>query len=124
MPEEGIDENLKDINTDIIFFFLLLISAFISFYIIIDKKKNYLNLDSLDSNDVNLLFRSNRILLIFIDIYFTIDAYDSLKRLMIDENRNDERIREQSILLVSNILVLISALLYIPLLNSDFITNR
>ena len=116
-------EKLKQINIDIIFFFLLIIVSIISFYIIIEKKKTIYNINNLNKKQLNKLFKFNRYLIILIDLYFVINAYKSLIN-YINNKEDIETIKEQLILLISNTILLLGAILYIPLTNSDSIITR
>lgn len=118
------DKNkLNEINRDAVFFFFLVITSLISLYIIIEKKKILFNINNFNKNELNKLFRFNRYFIIFIDIYFVINAYNALIE-FINNNEDEETIKEQFILLVANVFFLIGALLYIPLTNSDSIITR
>lgn len=118
------DENkLNEINRDIIFFFFLVITSLIALYIIIEKKKTLYNLNKLNKEELNKLFKFNRYFIIIIDIYFVINAYNALIE-VINNNEDEETIKEQFILLIANVVFLIGALLYIPLTNSDSIITR
>ena len=117
------DDKLKEINADIVFFFFLVITALISLLIIIEKKKTIYGINKLSKNELNKLFRFNRYFIILIDIYFVINAYNALIN-FINNNEDEETIKEQTILLLANIFFLIGALLYIPLTNSDSIITR
>lgn len=118
------DKNkLNEINRDTVFFFFLVITSLISLYIIIEKKKTLFNINKLNKNELNKLFRFNRYFIIFIDIYFVINSYNALIE-FINNNEDEETIKEQFILLVANVFFLIGALLYIPLTNSDSIITR
>ena len=44
-----LQERLNQVNRDIIFFFLLVVSSGISFYVINEKKKSILGIDCIDS---------------------------------------------------------------------------
>ena len=116
-------EKLKQINIDIIFFFLLIVVSIISFYIIIEKKKTIYNINNLNKKQLNKLFKFNRYLIILIDLYFVINAYKSLIN-YINNKEDIETIKEQLILLISNTILLLGSILYIPLTNSDSIITR
>ena len=49
-------ELLNQVNRDIIFFFLLVVSAGISFYVINEKKKSILGIDCIDNDSANKLY--------------------------------------------------------------------
>ena len=117
------EDKLNEINRDIIFFFFLVITSLVSFYIINEKKKMLFNINNLNKEELNKLFRFNRYFIIFIDIYFVINAYNTLIE-FINNNEDEDTIKEQFILLMTNVFFLIGALLYIPLTNSDSIVTR
>ena len=117
------EDKLNEINRDIIFFFFLVITSLVSFYIINEKKKMLFNINNLNKEELNKLFRFNRYFIIFIDIYFVINAYNALIE-FINNNEDEDTIKEQFILLMANVFFLIGALLYIPLTNSDSIITR
>lgn len=117
------EDKLNDINKDIVFFFFLVITSLVSFYIINEKKKMLFNINNLNKEELNKLFRFNRYFIIFIDIYFVINAYNTLIE-FINNNEDEDTIKEQFILLMANVFFLIGALLYIPLTNSDSIITR
>ena len=50
------DELLKQVNIDIIFFFLLVVKAIISFYLINEKKKSILNIPSISNEKANKIY--------------------------------------------------------------------
>lgn len=51
---------LKEINIDIIFFFLAAIKAGVSFYLINEKKKSALNIESINNTTANKIYYYNR----------------------------------------------------------------
>lgn len=114
----------KEINNDLIFFFLSIISALIAFYIVIQKKRQINGLPSLSYEDKNKLFQFRIYLVIFIDIYFVINAYNALMRIKNKDNYDDEEYNTQLIVLVSNVLILIAALMYIPIKDSSYVLTR
>ena len=46
---------LKEVNIDIVFFFLIIVKSLISFYIITEKKKSILNIPSITNKEANKL---------------------------------------------------------------------
>ena len=61
------DELLKQVNIDIIFFFLLVVKAIISFYLINEKKKSILNIPSISNEKANKIY------------YYKVRAYKTIK---------------------------------------------
>ena len=51
---------LNQVNRDIIFFFLLIITSLVSFYVINEKKKSILGIDCIDNETANKLYYYNR----------------------------------------------------------------
>ena len=103
---------------------MLIISSFISFYIVIDKKRNALNLDSMTYDEANKYFQFNHYLQIFINIYFVINAYLALEDIINNDSDNKERYNTQMTILVANVLVLISSFMYLPIMNSKYVLTR
>ena len=66
---------LKEINIDILFFFLAAIKAGVSFYLINEKKKSALNIESINNTTANKIYYYNRRLNLIIAIYFFLNAY-------------------------------------------------
>lgn len=121
----NVDEaKLKDINNDLIFFFLLIIASFSSFYIVINKKRKLLNLNNIGTQNMNKLFQFSHYLMIFINIYFVINAYEALEKIMNNKNFNEEQYNTQLTVLVANVLVLISSLMYLPIMDSEYVLTR
>ena len=119
----GIDKDkLKEINNDIIFFFLLIVISIMSFYIVINKKKDLLNLKHASYEELNKIFQASHILQVIVNIYFVINAYNALEK--INKNKNEEQYNTQYIVLVTNVLVLISSLMYLPILDSEYVLTR
>lgn len=121
----GIDidkDKLKEINNDIIFFFLLIVISIMSFYIVINKKKDLLNLKHASYEEINKIFQTSHILQVIVNIYFVINAYNALEK--INKNKNEEQYNTQYIVLVANVLVLISSLMYLPILDSEYVLTR
>ena len=121
----GIDidkDKLKEINNDILFFFLLIVISIMSFYIVINKKKDLLNLKHASYEEINKIFQTSHILQVIVNIYFVINAYNALEK--INKNKNEEQYNTQYIVLVANVLVLISSLMYLPILDSEYVLTR
>lgn len=115
-------DKLKEINNDIIFFFLLIVISIMSFYIVINKKKDLLNLKHASYEELNKIFQASHILQVIVNIYFVINAYNALEK--INKNKNEEQYNTQYIVLVANVLVLISSLMYLPILDSEYVLTR
>lgn len=115
-------DKLKEINNDIIFFFLLIVISIMSFYIVINKKKDLLNLKHASYEELNKIFQTSHILQVIVNIYFVINAYNALEK--INKNKNEEQYNTQYIVLVTNVLVLISSLMYLPILDSEYVLTR
>ena len=115
-------DKLKEINNDIIFFFLLIVISIMSFYIVINKKKDLLNLKHASYEELNKIFQTSHILQVIVNIYFVISAYNALEK--INKNKNEEQYNTQYIVLVTNVLVLISSLMYLPILDSEYVLTR
>lgn len=111
------DNELKEVNTDIIFFFLSTVASLISFYIILEKKKSILKLPSIDNNTANVLYKNNRRLRFIIAIYFFLNAYYSYKN-------SDKKDKGEELLLIATFFSLISTSLYLPLGNSNLIIDN
>ena len=115
-------DKLKEINNDIIFFFLLIVISIMSFYVVINKKKDLLNLKHASYEELNKIFQASHILQVIVNIYFVINAYNALEK--INKNKNEEQYNTQYIVLVTNVLVLISSLMYLPILDSEYVLTR
>ena len=112
-------ELLDQVNKDIIFFFLLLVSSGINFYVINEKKKSILGIDCIDNNTANKLYYYNRRLAVIIAIYFLFNAYNNY---ITDEN--PENINQDKFLLLATTFNLIGSLFYLPLGNSNVIIDE
>ena len=112
-------ELLNQVNRDIIFFFLLVVSSGISFYVINEKKKSILGIDCIDNNTANKLYYYNRRLSVIIAIYFLLNAYNNY---VTDEN--PENINQDKFLLLATTFNLIGSLFYLPLGNSNVIIDE
>ena len=113
------EELLKQVNLDIIFFFLLVVSAGISFYVINEKKKSILGIDCIDNETANKLYYYNRRLSVIIAIYFLLNAYSNY---VTDENPDNKN--QDKLLLLATIFNLIGSLFYLPLGNSNVIIDE
>ncbi|MBQ8193159.1 MAG: hypothetical protein IJZ46_03710 [Bacilli bacterium] len=110
---------LKQANLDIIFFFLTVVAALVSFYLINEKKKSILNIDCITNKQANKIYRYNRILKFIIAGYFFLNAYYSYKeREEFSDNQQEE------LLVAATFFLLIGALLYLPLGNSNLIIEN
>ena len=112
------DELLKQVNIVIIFFFLLVVKAIISFYLINEKKKSILNIPSISNEKANKIYYYNRRLNVIIAIYFFINAYQNYQNS--DPNNNIG----EKYLVAATFFILIGALLYLPLGNSNLIIEN
>lgn len=122
---KNIDETrLKEINNDLIFFFLLTMASFSSFYIVINKKRELFGLNNIGRDNMNKIFQFSHYLLIFVNIYFVINAYNALERIKNDQNFNEENYNTQLTVLVSNVLLLIASIMYLPIMNSKYVLTR
>lgn len=112
-------ELLNQVNRDIIFFFLLVVSAGISFYVINEKKKSILGIDCINNDTANKIYYYNRRLSVIIAIYFLLNAYNNY---ITDEN--PENINQDKFLLLATTFNLIGSLFYLPLGNSNVIIDE
>ncbi len=110
---------LKQVNIDIIFFFLTVIESMISFYIITEKKKSILKIKSISNRSANKLYEFNRNLGFIISVYFFINAYQSYEEAETEEEKNQE-----GLLLVATFFILIGSAFYLPLGNSNLIIEN
>ncbi len=108
------NKELKQVNTDIIFFFLVLVQSLISFYIINEKKKSILNIPCMSEETTNKIYYYNRRLNLIISIYFFINAYNSYKNIQEEENKEGAKL-----FVAATLLSLIAAILYLPIGNSN-----
>lgn len=109
---------LKEVNIDIVFFFLIIVKSLISFYIITEKKKSILNIPSITNKEANKLYYYNSRLNVIIAIYFFINAYNNYQ----DSDPNDNT--GERYLLAATFFILIGSLLYLPLGNSNLIIEN
>lgn len=117
--ETDTDKLLKQVNIDIIFFFLAVVAALVSFYIINEKKKSILNINSISNKEANDLYLYNRILKFIIALYFFINAYYSYKESEDLASQNQEKL-----LVLATFFLLIGSILYLPLGNSNLIIEN
>ena len=110
---------LKQVNIDIIFFFLLVVTAGVSFYVINEKKKSILGIDCIDNNTANKIYYYNRRLSVIVAIYFLLNAYNNY---ITDENPENQN--QDKFLLLATIFNLIGSLFYLPLGNSNVIIDE
>ena len=110
---------LKEINIDIIFFFLAAIKAGVSFYLINEKKKSALNIESINNTTANKIYYYNRRLNLIIAIYFFLNAYYSYQNATTEEEK-----KQEGLLTLATFFILIGATLYLPLGNSNLIIEN
>lgn len=108
---------LKQVNIDILFFFLLLVQGMISFYIINEKKKSILNIDCISNDSANAIYKYNRKLNFIICIYFFYNAYKNYKN-------GDSTDKQNTLLLLATFFILLGSSLYLPLGNSNLIIEN
>ena len=113
------DELLKQVNIDIIFFFLLVAKAIISFNLINEKKKSILNIPSISNEKANKIYYYNRRLNLVIAIYFFLNAMYSYQNATTEEEKEQEKY-----LVAATFFILLGALLYLPLGNSNLIIEN
>lgn len=110
---------LKQVNTDIIFFFLSVVQSIIAFYLINEKKKSILNIGCISNNNANNIYKFNRNLNFIISLYFFINAYQSYQEAETEEDK-----KQSELLLTATFFVLIGSTLYLPLGNSNLIIEN
>jgi len=113
------EELLKQANIDTNFFFLTVVAALISLYLITEKKKSILNIDCISNEEANIIYKYNRILKFIIAGYFFINAYYSNKNI-----KNEEDKKQSDLLVTATFFLLIGAALYLPLGNSNLIIEN
>jgi len=111
-------ELLNQVNRDIIFFFLLVITSITNFYVINEKKKSILGIDCIDNDTANKLYYYTRRLSVIIAIYFLINAYISYNK------KEDEDTKQEKLLIYATLFNLIGSLFYLPLGNSNVIIEE
>ena len=112
------EELLNEVNIDIIFFFLIIVKSIISFYIITEKKKSILKIPRISNEKANKIYYYNRRLNVIIATYFFINAYQNYQNS--DPNNNIG----EKYLVAATFFILIGALLYLPLGNSNLIIEN
>lgn len=112
-------ELLKQANIDTIFFFLTIVAALVSFYLINEKKKSILNIDCISNEEANKIYKYNRILKFIIAGYFFLNAYYSSQNIESEEDK-----KQSELLVTATFFLLIGALLYLPLGNSNLIIEN
>lgn len=113
------EDILKQINIDIIFFFLSTVQSLISFYLINEKKKSAIHIQSIDNDTANNIYYYNRRLNFIIALYFFINAYYSYQIATSEEDK-----KQELLLVAASFFNLLGALLYLPLGNSNVIIEN
>ena len=119
-----IDGELEKINTDILFYFLLVISSGISFYIINEKKRDILDRSNNSKDVLNKMYIFNRRLIVFVNIYFLINVYNSYKEAINRDNISESELYQTKLLFWGVVFGFIGSLFYLPITNSNFIIKR
>lgn len=122
--KNDIDGKLEKINTDILFYFLLVISSGISFYIINEKKKDILDRSNNSKDVLNKMYIFNRRLIVFVNIYFLINVYNSYKEAINRDNISESELYQTKLLFWGVVFGFIGSLFYLPITNSNFIIKR
>lgn len=122
--DRGFTTDLNRINRDLLFFFLLIVTSVAPFYIVLNKRRAALNQKNIGFENMNRIFQFGHQLQIIVSIYFVINAYDALERIKKEEPNNEEAYNTQLTVLVSNVFILIGAVLYLPIMNSDYVLTR
>lgn len=122
--KNDIDGELEKINTDILFYFLLVISSGISFYIINEKKKDILDRSNNSKDVLNKMYIFNRRLIVFVNIYFLINVYNSYKEAINRDNISESELYQTKLLFWGVVFGFIGSLFYLPITNSNFIIKR
>lgn len=122
--KNDIDGKLEKINTDILFYFLLVISSGISFYIINEKKRDILDRSNNSKDVLNKMYIFNRRLIVFVNIYFLINVYNSYKEAINRDNISESELYQTKLLFWGVVFGFIGSLFYIPITNSNFIIKR
>jgi len=112
------EELLKQVNIDIIFFFLLIVQGLISFYIINEKKKSILHIPCINNENANKIYKYNRRLNFIICIYFFLNALNNY------QSANNENKKGATLLLIATSFILIGSAAYLPLGNSNIIIEE
>ncbi len=122
--KNDIDGELEKINTDILFYFLLVISSGISFYIINEKKRDILDRSNNSKDVLNRMYIFNRRLIVFVNIYFLINVYNSYKEAINRDNISESELYQTKLLFWGVVFGFIGSLFYLPITNSNFIIKR
>lgn len=122
--KSDIDEKLEKINTDILFYFLLVISSGISFYIINEKKMDILDRSNNSKDVLNKMYIFNRRLIVFVNIYFLINVYNSYKEAINRDDISESELYQTKLLFWGVVFGFIGSLFYLPITNSNFIIKR
>ena len=122
--KNDIDGKLEKINTDILFYFLLVISSGISFYIINEKKRDILDRINNSKDVLNKMYIFNRRLIVFVNIYFLINVYNSYKEAINRDNISESELYQTKLLFWGVVFGFIGSLFYLPITNSNFIIKR
>lgn len=116
--------DLKEIDRDLLFFFLIFISSLMALYIIYNKRNKALNKKCASDDSLNNLFRIRIYIAIIVNIYFVINAYESLEKIKKKDNYSIEEYNSQMTILIANVFILIGSFMYLSLTNSDYIISR
>lgn len=122
--KNDIDGEVEKINTDILFYFLLVISSGISFYIINEKKRDILDRSNNSKDVLNKMYIFNRRLIVFVNIYFLINVYNSYKEAINRDNISESELYQTKLLFWGVVFGFIGSLFYLPITNSNFIIKR
>lgn len=122
--KNDIDGKLEKINTDILFYFLLVISSGISFYIINEKKRDILDRSNNSKDVLNKMYIFNRRMIVFVNIYFLINVYNSYKEAINRDNISESELYQTKLLFWGVVFGFIGSLFYLPITNSNFIIKR
>ena len=118
------DMELKELNNDLLFFFLVVITSIIGLYIIVNKRRQLLNLSCISDESLNKLFRTKIYLSLIINIYFVINAYNNLEEIKNSSDNNSQEYKDQVVVLVANSFILVASIMYLSLTNSDYVISR
>ncbi len=122
--KNDIDGEVEKINTDILFYFLLVISSGISFYIINEKKRDILDRSNNSKDVLNKMYIFNRRLIVFVNIYFLINVYNSYKEAINRDDISESELYQTKLLFWGVVFGFIGSLFYLPITNSNFIIKR
>lgn len=111
------NSELKQINTDIIFFFLLVICSIVSFSLILEKKRTILKTNKYSEKNQNDMYHFNRLIILIIAIYFVINSYTALENM---KKNNDPNMKNQENVFLASCLTLVAAYIYF---NSNTASN-